>query len=200
MHLAAWLAFVPVALAVSLFPGPAFLSVLVTGARLGFRVSLVATAGVLLVDAVYFLVAALGLGALLTTSQLAFEIVKWIGAAYLVYLAIRSLFAIGNEPASAPDIGLHAFRTSMMTQLANPKLIIFIAALVPPFIDTHAPTFMQFVILGSTFVASDALVYLIVGAFASRAGRLVQGRGRTAIQRVTGMAMLGAAARIVLER
>ena len=73
-------------------------------------------------------------------------------------------------------------------------------ALVPPFIDTHAPAFMQFVILGATFVASDALVYLIVGAFASRAGNLVNGRGRSAIQRVTGMAMLGAAARIVLER
>ena len=201
MHLGTWLAFLPVALVVSLFPGPAFLSVLITGARRGFRISLAANAGVLLVDAFYFLVAALGLGALLTTSQLAFEIVKWIGAAYLAYLGIRSLFAIGNESeATEPDVGLHAFRTAMTTQLANPKLIVFIAALVPPFIDTHAPAFMQFLILGATFVASDALVYVIVGVCASRAGKLVHGRARSAIQRLTGMAMLGAAARIVLER
>lgn len=200
MHLTSWLAFVPVALAVTALPGPAFLTVLSAGARLGFRGSIAALLGILIVDAFYFLIAGLGLSAILTASQAAFEIVKWLGAGYLVYLGIRGLLAPSDGEASAPSVRMKMFRSAVTTQLANVKLIIFIAALVPPFIDTHAPAFGQFVILGATFLASDTIIYLAVGAFASRAGRLVQGRARTTIQRVSGVAMIGAAARIIIER
>jgi|SRR5579872_7358180 len=115
MTLHGWIAFVPVAIAVSALPGPAFLTVVSAGARFGFRASLAANAGVLVGDTIYFTIAACGLGTILATSQVAFEAVKILGAAYLTWLALRALFGSRHEPLDAVKLGPRVFRTALGT-------------------------------------------------------------------------------------
>ena len=199
-----WASFVVVALVVSLVPGPAFLIVLSTALRGGFRASLFANAGVLVGDVTYFSLTALGLGSLLVTSHLAFIIVKWLGVAYLAYLGICSLLSRefnSLSPDQQVGAGLRAFTRAITIQLANPKLLLFLVALVPQFIEPGRSIAGQFAILGGTFVLSDAIVYLLVGAFAARTRRLLTTpRAVRFTNRITGLAMLGAAARIAADR
>jgi homoserine/homoserine lactone efflux protein len=199
-----WTNFAVVALLVTLVPGPAFIVVLSTALRRGVRAGLYANAGVVVGDAFYFFLAALGLGSLLATSYLAFTIIKWLGVAYLIYLGLRSLLypqaeLIGENQGTAS--GVRAFATAFMVQMANPKLLLFLAALVPQFIDVGRPVAAQFATLGGTLMLSDAVVYSIVAMFAARARPLLAKpwAARTT-SRVTGVALLGAAVRIGSER
>jgi len=197
-----WTNFAVVALLVSLVPGPAFIIVLSAALRRGFRSALYANAGVVAGDAIYFFFTALGLGSLLAASYWAFTFVKWLGVAYLIYLGLRSLLCPASEIVDVGrSTGRKAFVTAITVQLANPKLLLFLVALVPQFIEIGRPMAAQFAILGGTFMLSDAIVYLIVGMFASRARPLLAKpwAARTT-SRVTGLAMLGAAVRIGSER
>jgi homoserine/homoserine lactone efflux protein len=199
-----WLNFAWVSLAVSLVPGPAFIAVLSTALRRGFRSSIYANGGVIAGDAFYFFLTAIGLGSLMTVSFWAFATVKWLGVCYLVYLGLRSLLYPSSEIVhqnGPTGSGRQAFLTAFTIQLANPKLLLFLAALVPQFIDTARPAAAQFAILGGTFMLSDAVVYTILGLFAARARPLLTTRKAVRItNRITGAAMLGAAVRIGAER
>jgi homoserine/homoserine lactone efflux protein len=197
-----WVNFAIVALLVSLVPGPAFIVVLSTALRRGFRAGLFANAGVVIGDAIYFFLAGVGLGSLLAASYWAFTIVKWMGITYLIYLGLRSLLYPASEIVDERQSkGRKAFLTAVTVQLANPKLLLFLVALVPQFIEIGRPVAAQFAVLGGTFMLSDAMVYLIIGTFAARAGSLLAKpwAARTT-SRVTGLAMLGAAVRIGSER
>ncbi|HEX3445260.1 MAG TPA: LysE family translocator [Chthoniobacterales bacterium] len=199
-----WLNFAIVALLVTLVPGPAFIVVLSTALRRGFRAGLYANAGVLVGDAIYFFLAAVGLGSLLAASYLAFTVVKWVGVSYLIYLGLRSLLYPASEIAgeNRPTRSERkAFVTAVSVQLANPKLLLFLLALVPQFIEIGRPVAAQFAVLGATFMLSDAVVYSIVGMFAARARPLLaKPWAARATNRITGGAMLGAAVRIGTER
>jgi threonine/homoserine/homoserine lactone efflux protein len=155
-------------------------------------------------DAIYFFFTALGLGSLLAASYWAFTIVKWLGVSYLIYLGLRSLLCPPSEIAGegrSTGSGRKAFVTAFTVQLANPKLLLFLVALVPQFIEIGRPVAAQFAILGGTFMLSDTVVYLVVGLFAARARPLLSKpwAARTT-SRITGAAMLGAAVRIGTER
>jgi len=198
-----WLAFALVAVLVSLIPGPAVVSVVSTALRGGFRASLAANAGVLLGDAAFVAAAALGLGALLVASQPLFLTVRWLGIAYLAYLGLRALLDRGTAFSfeAAPNGERRAFRLGLTTQLANPKIVVFFGALLPQFVDPARPAALQFVVLGVTFIVSDALVFAGYGALAHRARTLLRTpRAARIASRVTGTVMLGAAARLAAER
>lgn len=202
MSLHGWLGFAAFALLVSVVPGPAVIAVVSSALRGGFRASLAANAGVLAGDAVFVAAAALGLGAVLVASHTVFVAVRWAGIAYLAYLGVRALLDRGTAFAAEPaDRGRRAFQFGLTTQLANPKIILFFGALLPLFVDPSRPAAPQFVLLGATFIASDALVFAAYGALAHRA-RLVLKTPRAArvTSRVTGVAMLGVAARLAAER
>jgi len=176
--------------------------VLSTALRRGFRSALYANAGVVAGDAIYFFFTALGLGSLLAASYWAFTFVKWLGVTYLIYLGLRSLLCPASEIVGEDQsTGRKAFVTAITVQLANPKLLLFLVALVPQFIEIGRPVAAQFAILGGTFMLSDAIVYLIIAMFAVRARPLLAKpwAARTT-SRVTGLAMLGAAVRIGSER
>jgi homoserine/homoserine lactone efflux protein len=197
-----WANFALVAFLVSLVPGPAFIIVLSTALRQGFRSALYANAGIVAGDAIYFFFTALGLGSLLAASYWAFTIVKWLGVTYLIYLGLRSLLRPASEMVSeGRSIGRKAFVTAIRVQLANPKLLLFLVALVPQFIEIGRPVAAQFAILGGTFMLTDTVVYFVVGLFAARARPLLSKpwAARTT-NRITGAAMLGAAVRIGTER
>jgi homoserine/homoserine lactone efflux protein len=195
--------FALVALVVSLIPGPAFIVVLSSALKRGLRSGVYANGGIVVGDGIYFFLTALGLGSLLATSFWAFTLIKWIGIAYLVYLGLRSLFYPGNSLVDGErrtGSGKHAFLTALTVQLANPKLLLFLAALVPQFVDATRPLAPQFAVLGATFMASDAIIYTLLALFAARARPFLTNQ-RTAriVSRVSGAAMLGAAARVATE-
>jgi threonine/homoserine/homoserine lactone efflux protein len=197
-----WLTFAVVAVCVSLVPGPAVIAVVSSALRGGFRSSLAANAGVLVGDAAFVAAAAAGLGALLVASHPLFVAVKWLGIAYLAYLGVRALLDRGSGYAfDAPGRQRRAFRLGLTTQLANPKVILFFGALLPQFVDASRPAAPQFVLLGATFIASDALVFAVYGALAHRARTLLRTpRAARVTSRVTGAVMIGAAARLAAER
>ncbi len=199
----AWLGFASLAVVVSLVPGPAVIAVVSTALRGGFRASLAANAGVLVGDAVFVAAAALGLGAVLVASHGVFVAVRWLGIAYLAYLGVRALLDRGTAFAVDAQGGgkRRAFRFGLTTQLANPKIILFFGALLPLFVDPSRPAAPQFVLLGATFIVSDALVFAGYGALAHRARVLLRtARAARMTSRVTGVAMLGVAARLAAER
>jgi homoserine/homoserine lactone efflux protein len=194
-----WLNFALVALVVSLVPGPAFIVVLTTALRRGFKPGAYATAGIVVGDAVYFFMTAVGLGSLLATSFWTFTITKWLGITYLTYLGLRSLFFPSNNLIAAdgrPVSRRSSFATALTVQLANPKLILFLAALVPQFLDPTHPIPPQLAVLGGIFMLSDTIIYLLLSMLAARARPLLASpRATRIVSRVSGVAMLGAAAR-----
>jgi homoserine/homoserine lactone efflux protein len=196
--------FAIVALLVTLVPGPAFITILSTALRRGLGSALYANAGVVAGDAFYFLLTAAGLGSLLAASYWAFTTVKMMGIIYLVYLGLRSLLCPDNSllnTARPTRNGQRAFFTAFTVQLANPKLLLFLAALVPQFIDPARPAPAQFVTLGSVFMLSDAIVYSLLAIFAARARILLSSpRAARLTNRISGAAMLGAAVRLGTER
>ena len=198
-----WLNFALVALVVTLVPGPAFIVVLTTALRRGFKPGAYATAGIVIGDAIYFFLTAVGLGSLLATSFWTFTIIKWLGIVYLVYLGLRSLFFPGNSLIAADGgsvSGRSSFVTALTVQLANPKLLLFLAALLPQFLDPTRPIALQLAVLGPIFMLSDTIIYLLLSMLAARARPLLASpRATRIVSRVSGVAMLGAAARVATK-
>jgi homoserine/homoserine lactone efflux protein len=184
-------------------PGPAFIVVLTTALRRGFRPGAYATAGIVIGDAVYFFLTAVGLGSLLATSFWTFTIFKWLGIIYLVYLGLRSLFFPNNSLIAADGgsvSGRSSFITALTVQLANPKLLLFLAALLPQFLDPTRPVAPQLAVLGPIFMLSDTIIYLLLSMLAARARPfLASPRATRIVSRVSGVAMLGAAARVATK-
>lgn len=201
--LSTWLNFALVALVVTVIPGPAFIMVLSSSLRRGFKGGAYATMGIVIGDGVYFFLTAIGLGSLLATSFWTFTVIKWLGIAYLAYLGLRSLlFPSDNFVAADGRLvsGRRALTTALTVQLANPKLLLFLAALVPQFVDATRPLAAQFAVLGGTFISSDLLIYLLLAIFASRArGFLANRRANRITSRVCGAGMLGAVVRMATE-
>ena len=170
MTLETWLAFAAAATVLLMLPGPTVLLVVAYALGQGRRVALSMVAGVALGDFVAMTVSMAGLGALLATSATLFTIMKWVGAAYLVYLGIKLWRA---EPR-LPEIGevesqvslRGAFMHSFAVTALNPKSIAFFIAFVPQFITPGAAILPQLVILEVTFVALAAInagAYAILG-------------------------------------
>jgi homoserine/homoserine lactone efflux protein len=198
-----WLNFALVALVLTLIPGPAFITVLTTALRRGSKPGAYATAGIVVGDAVYFFLTAIGLGSLLATSFWTFTIIKWLGIAYLVYLGVSSLFFPNNSLIAADKhsvSGRSSFITALMVQLANPKMMVFLAALVPQFLDPAHPIAPQLAVMGATLMLSDTIVYLLLSMLAARVRPfLASPRATRIVSRVSGVAMLGAAARVATK-
>src|SRR5258707_12798733 len=201
--LSTWLNFALVALVVTVIPGPALIMVLSSSLRRGFKGGAYATMGIVIGYGVYFFLTAIGLGSLLATSFWTFTVIKWLGIAYLAYLGLRSLlFPSDNFVAADGRLvsGRRVLTTALTVQLANPKLLLFLAALVPQFVDATRPLAPQFAVLGGTFISSDLLIYLLLAIFASRArGFLANRRANRITSRVCGAGMLVAVVRMATE-
>ena len=155
-----WIAFAFASLVLLVIPGPTVLLVVSYALTQGRRVALTMAAGVALGDLTAMTLSLAGLGALMLASATLFAVLKWIGAAYLVYLGIRLWRATPVLPETAdlprlPARGMfgHAF---LVTAL-NPKSIAFFVAFVPQFIDHGAPLLPQLVIMEATFVVLAGL-------------------------------------------
>jgi threonine/homoserine/homoserine lactone efflux protein len=183
------LLFVGAALALLLVPGPAVLYITTRAMSQGRRAGLASALGVAAGSTVHVLAAALGLSALLASSALAFSVVKYAGAAYLVYLGIRRIVSreTGGATAATPPAPLFAlfalFRQGVLVNLLNPKTALFFLAFLPQFVDpTRGGTASQVVFLGLLFstmgLVTDSLYALAadrVAAAVKRSPRAMKG-------------------------
>ncbi len=197
MPLDLWLTFVAASIALLMIPGPTVLLVLSYALSKGRSVALASATGVALGDLVAMTASLAGLGALVMASATLFTMLKWVGAAYLVWLGVKLL-------RSAPSGGLDTITTgrdvtargvfghaAAVTAL-NPKSIAFFIAFVPQFLSPGQPLAPQFAILIATFVGLAALNVL---AYALLADRLRRNIGRpsvvTGLTRIGGVALIG---------
>ena len=165
-----WLAFVAASTALLLVPGPTVLLVLSYAISQGKRVALATVVGVALGDFIAMSASLAGLGALVLASATLFTVLKWVGAAYLVYMGIK-LFrsaptaSLGELDRVTETSASSVFSHATAVTALNPKSIVFFIAFVPQFVSVENPLLPQFAILITTFVglaAINALAYALL--------------------------------------
>ena len=201
-----WL-FVTVTFFVSATPGPNMLLVMSSSARFGFRAACGTMAGCLTALLLMMSISAAGLGALLQAFPSVFDALRWIGAAYLLYLGIRTWRAPVHEgPVAAPSARAlvrspgQLFRGGFLVAASNPKAILFAAAFLPQFIHPDRPQLPQFAILLATFAVIEISWYII---YAGSGRHLAQYLRRSSVlrlfNRLTGGVFVGFAAAMAAE-
>jgi homoserine/homoserine lactone efflux protein len=181
MTLTTWTAFFIATLILCISPGPGALSSMSAGMKYGFARGMWNLAGLQTAIAINVIFIWLGLGALLLASTTAFEIMKYLGAAYLVWLGIQKF---REEPVPFEEIAARTtfkdnsrfgiFKQGLFVNLTNPKGILFLVAVLPQFIDPARPTAMQYAILGVTMIATDVVVMMGYTGLASKILRLIK--------------------------
>lgn len=192
MSIETWLAFLAAAAAMLVIPGPTILLVLGQSLGGGRRSTLPLVAGVAAGDALAMTLSLAGLGALLATSALAFTVLRWAGAAYLVWLGIR-LWRAPVEGAPAPLPPRRAGMQALLVTATNPKGIAFFVAFVPQFLDPARPFVPQAALLVTSFVtlgAANALAYALLAGRLS--GLIRRPEARRAMNRIGGSMLIGA--------
>lgn len=197
-------AFVLLELTLCLIPGPAVLLTLSYALRRGARAGLAAATGILAGNTLYFVLSALGIVALLFASYQIFTAIKWAGVIYLAFIGLRALFArrgVSPDAAAAPPgEGRRAIASGFVTQVSNPKAIVFFAAILPQFIDPHRPLLLQ---IGILTIASIVIELAVLTGYSLAADRLRRSsaaeRASLWIERAGGLVLLGIAARIARE-
>lgn len=193
MLLETWFAFVAASVVLLVIPGPTILLVVSYALGRGWKVAAPVATGVALGDLTAMTLSMLGVGALLAGSAELFTVLKWIGAAYLIFLGVKLWRAGGTidadprtEPVAAGRMLAHAW---LVTTL-NPKSILFFVAFLPQFLDPARPFWPQMAIFEATFVTlafANAFGYALLAARARRfagsprAIRLVNRAGGTAL-------------------
>lgn len=202
MTLSNLLFFAATELVLCLTPGPAVLLVVSQAMRRGFRDGLRGALGILTGNTFYFALSATGLGALLLASTRVFEILRWAGAAYLAILGLKMLLF----PSPAPSAETPAPATSrpfvqgVITQLANPKAIVFFTALLPQFIDPKAGNIpLQLLILGVVSILIE-LPVLATYAFATDRSRTLYSRHASVIERAAGACLVAAGVKLAMTK
>jgi threonine/homoserine/homoserine lactone efflux protein len=165
------LAFIPAALALNLTPGADMMFCLGQGLRGGPRAALAADAGIAVGGMVHVLVAGLGLGALVARAPWLFEVIRWVGVAYLLWLAVQALRAGPVGAVKVAGSSSRAFRDGLLVNLTNPKVILFVLAFVPQFVDAARPVLPQFLVFGAILSLGGLGVNGLVGVGAGGIGQ-----------------------------
>lgn len=184
--LSTYAVFLATAIALLLVPGPAVLYVVTRSIEMGRAGGLASVAGITTATFVYVGFATAGLSSLVLASRVAFDAVKYAGAAYLLFLGVRRLLGHGLEETDAeatPRTRRRAYLQGVAVNLTNPKLIVFMFAFLPQFVDPHARhVWLQVLVLGVSFAV---LAFLSDSAYALAAGAVAERlRGSEGIARV----------------
>ncbi|MBY7859541.1 homoserine/homoserine lactone efflux protein [Vibrio fluvialis] len=193
-----WLAYVATAIVFSLAPGSGTVNSISNGLSYGTRKSLASIAGLQIGLAIHIMLVGAGIGALVAQSVLAFTIIKWVGAVYLVWLGIQKWRDRSSLVADAATQTLSAgtlLRKAVLINLTNPKSIVFLVALFPQFLDPARDQMTQLLVLGITTVTIDSFVMLGYTSLASQMGRFIRSdRIMRKINRVFGSMFMGCGA------
>ena len=171
-----WLAFVGASIAISVSPGAGAIQSMATGLSYGLRRGYWNIAGLQIGLMMQLAAVAVGLGAAVAQSIVAFTVIKWIGVAYLVYLAVRQWRATTVELGEQLSAGFSGGRLALLVRgflvnVTNPKGLVFLLAVLPQFVVPTAPLLPQYLAIGSTMVAVDLVV---MGAYTGMAARLLR--------------------------
>jgi threonine/homoserine/homoserine lactone efflux protein len=204
------LVFVPVALGLLVVPGPAVLYIVTRSIDQGRTAGLVSVMGIHVGSLVHVAAAAFGLSAILVSSALAFGVVKYAGAAYLIVLGVRKLLSKGDDDPRVDEVAPRRSHRRIFTQgvivnVLNPKTALFFLALLPQFVDVdRGSVWLQMVVLGLAFIALGIVSDGTYALVAARAGGWLRSseRFRTAQRYVSGgiYVSLGAAAALTGSR
>lgn len=178
--------FIVAGLLLNITPGPDTLYIVGRSASQGWRGGAVAALGIAAGLFVHTFATAVGLSALLAASATAFTVVRWTGAAYLVYVGLSLLFTRPARPRGQPALEAAALRTvflqGFLTNLLNPKVALFFLAFLPQFVDPAAPNKgLSFLFLGLIFIFNGTLWNLFVAWSAGRVAGSLKGSGRIAL-------------------
>ncbi len=162
MDIAVFWLFLGATLAVVCSPGPAAICVVSQGAGNGLRKALNGITGIALANAVYFALSATGIAALIIASHQVFNLIKWVGVIYLIYLGIGAIIGTTGglqikRGDSMPRRKL--FLQGFIVEFANPKALMYFAAILPQFINPANPILPQILIMGAVTVVIDYSVY-----------------------------------------
>jgi threonine/homoserine/homoserine lactone efflux protein len=196
-----FLAFVPVALALNLTPGADMMFCFAQGMKGGARPAIAASAGISVGSMIHVLLAGLGLGALVAAFPWVFGAIRWVGAGYLAWLAWKTFRTPLLVAEALPARTARAFRDGLVVNLSNPKVILFILALLPQFVDPARPVLPQFLACGAVIATGGFVVNALVGIFSGRLGRrlLRNPRAERGLRLTTGSIFAALAARIGWE-
>lgn len=177
MTLNSWLIYLTLVLVATSTPGPAVLYIVTSSTAHGWKKSVFAACGNVAGLLCLGIMAVTGLGAVVKTSAVAFSVIKYIGAAYLVYLGCRMLLkkSSGSTSTTTPSVtddfsATHTFLQAFGVALSNPKAIIFLTALFPQFIEVSQPLLGQFIVLISTLMILS-FIFLVFYAFITQNAR-----------------------------
>jgi threonine/homoserine/homoserine lactone efflux protein len=199
------LPFFAISLVLGFTPGPDNVFVLLQSAMRGPRSGMVIVSGLCTGLLVHTAVVAVGLGALLVASTIAFTVLKSLGAVYLVYLAWQAWRApVGMRPDEVESVdAAHLYRRGLFMNLSNPKVVIFFLAFLPQFVVAdRGHIALQITTLGLTFIAASLVVFSLIAFFSGIGGKLLMRSARTqrALNRFASVVFVGLAAKLASTR
>jgi homoserine/homoserine lactone efflux protein len=186
------LLFIGAELVFSLTPGPTVMLISAYGFKSGFRAALAAIAGTQTGNTLWYVICVTGLGALVTASPLLFQAIKLVGAAYLIWLGAGALWKSWHaaQQAHGPKLMGKPYIQATLTQMGNPKAILFFGALVPQFLDTHARLLPQYLMMFVITFIGESIILTGYGALAAAGGRRTGLRHAVWRERVSGAVLL----------
>jgi threonine/homoserine/homoserine lactone efflux protein len=197
MTLQTWWLYLGAVVLIACTPGPNVLYVTTRSIRFGFGAAMTGMAGCLLALAVMLAGSIAGVSAFMLAVPTAFEVLKYAGAAYLIFLGIQMWRApVDFEPLAASPRGTASrvalLRGGFLVGISNPKLLIFAAAFFPQFIAPSAPWAPQFALLAATFLAVESFFYVTYALSGRRlATQLMRGAWQRRFNRVSGVIFAG---------
>jgi threonine/homoserine/homoserine lactone efflux protein len=190
-----FLIFLSAALVLAITPGPGIFYVLARSLRGGRREGVLSTAGTFLGGLVHVGAAAVGLSAILAASAIAFETVRYAGAAYLIYLGVRMIRSCHEDmgDAGAEPSG-NTFAQGVLTEVLNPKTALFFLSFIPQFVEVRqGHVALQFLMLGAISVTLNTFADVLVACFAGPLGARMKRSAKLRRQQraASGVAMIG---------
>lgn len=204
------LTFAALSLVVVMTPGPTVLLALSNGSRFGIAPAMYGIFGAAISDGVLIGAAGLGLGTVLAASAFWFNVVKWIGVAYLIWIGLQMLHS-SKSPGSMPagtngqmerlnGRPLAIFRKSFLVAATNPKGYLFFTAFLPQFLDLSEPLLLQYILLAVVFITVDVAVMAAYAGLGVKAMQFLSNRGALWIDRVCGGLLVALGSALVFLR
>jgi threonine/homoserine/homoserine lactone efflux protein len=196
MTFESWITYVATVFIFLLSPGPSHLFMLSTSLSHGFKKSWATGAGDLSAHLWQITVASIGLGSFIYAFQNLFIIIKWAGVAFLIYLGIvqfkKKSMSINRSKGNEQSL-MSFFWRGFVTSSANPKAVVFFAALFPQFINTSEPATHQFAILGLTYIVIDGCFLMFYGHFADWLSNRFEKHIDKYLNKISGSLLVGSA-------
>ena len=204
MSFETWALFVGASTLCTFSPGPTVLLAISHGARFGFRNARKTILGNISANSIHIFLVAIGLSKLIVESVFLFSLLKMFGAVYLLHLGIQHWKNAANANQKAEDYLVkrqRLFQQGFMVSISNPKAIVFYLTFLPLFVDPKTNVYLQFLVLGVTFVMANCVALVTYSCLASRTSeRLVSDRKVTWLRRGAGTAFIISAFSLAFAR